>query len=43
MFQTEEKGKIKKGIQYVLITNYGLSQSQYNSIFSKVITFDSLF
>ena len=43
MFQAEEKGKIKKGIQYVLITNYGLSQSQYNSIFSKVITFDSLF
>ena len=43
MFQTEEKGKRKNGIQYVLITNYGLSQSQYNSIFSKVITFDSLF
>ena len=43
MFQSEEKDKKKKGIQYVLITNYGLSQSQYNSIFSKVITFDSLF
>ena len=43
MFQAEEKGKFKKGIQYVLITNYGLSQSQYNSVFSKVIIFDSLF
>ena len=42
-FRSEELGKVHKGIQLVLITTFGLAESQYNSVFSRVLTIDSLF